>query len=552
MLDRVPHGSLVDPLTDPLLETAQRRVGTTLCKKYRIDGVIGVGGMAAVYKGQHRNGHRVAVKMLHPQLSLSQSVCARFLKEAYVANAVDHPGAVRVIDDDIAEDGAAFLVMELLEGETLATRHERSGNRLPPREVAEIAYRLLDVLATAHGKQIIHRDIKPENLFITGDGQVKVLDFGIARMSEGAGASATRTGSMMGTPAFMPPEQAMGLTRDIDARTDIWAVGATMFTVLSGAYVHETETVEQMIIFAATRPARSLATVAPQVPAPIIAVVDRALGFDRTARHPDARAMQTALGEAYLQAFGVPISATQSGFPSRPAASHPVLDPTVVDPAFASGATQAAGTEISASLRARGPMPVSTTAGVSSSAVPAQSGYGTSQASHDQPAGVPVPRRMGFLLGGVAAVGLLLGVAAVVVLGPSRSSSSGGGPAAAGLVPPPATSTLTAATAATAATAPTASVAEVTSAQSATTPLSNTARQAQPAQPHAAMPANAGAQPAVVVAPRAPAAGQPASPVQPAAQPATPPPAAAAPAKTCDPPFFIDPATGTRKVKPGC
>ena len=160
--------------------------------------------MAAVYRGSHRNGNRVAVKVLHSSVSNHADLRERFLREGYVANRVDHRGAVRVLDDDIAEDGSVFLVMELLEGHTLDARWERAGRQLPPREVAELTHQLLDVLAAAHDKGIVHRDIKPENLFLTGDGILKVLDFGIARLRDTTGvgmASATRTGSMLGTPA---------------------------------------------------------------------------------------------------------------------------------------------------------------------------------------------------------------------------------------------------------------------------------------------------------------------------------------------------------------
>src|SRR5262249_3844394 len=142
---------------------AQHRLGAVLRGKYTLLSVIGVGGMAAVYLGVHRNGHRVAIKLLHPELSFDDEHRGRFVREGYVANAIDHKGAVRVLDDDIAEDGAAFLVMELLVGETLNARRRRLGGKLPAREVAALGHQLLDVLAVAHDKGIVHRDIKPEN-----------------------------------------------------------------------------------------------------------------------------------------------------------------------------------------------------------------------------------------------------------------------------------------------------------------------------------------------------------------------------------------------------
>jgi len=323
------------------LETfAQSRVGTTLLGKYRLERLLGVGGMAAVYQATHRVGNRVAVKVLHPHMSINADVRARFLREGYVANRVEHRGAVRVLDDDTAEDGSVFIAMELLLGETLEAFWRRRGDRLPPREVAELAHQLLDVLAAAHEKGIVHRDIKPENLFLTDGGILKVLDFGIARLANAATPQgATRTGRMLGSPAFMAPEQALGLQRDIDERTDLWSAAATMFTLISGQYVHDAETVEMMLVRAGSRPARSLVTLVPDAPAPIIAVVDRGLEFERTDRWASARAMQAALEVAYLEAFGAPVPGAKTNKPrlalgvtqdkpAAPARSSPSLPPT--------------------------------------------------------------------------------------------------------------------------------------------------------------------------------------------------------------------------------
>ena len=244
--------------------------------KWRLDKLLGVGGMAAVYAATHRNGNRAAIKILHADLALSADVKTRFLREGYLANAVDHPGAVSVIDDDVTDDGAVFLVMELLEGETLERRWERKGKRLPVVEVLSIANGLLDVLAAAHAKDIVHRDVKPENVFLTREGTVKILDFGIARLRELVASSAgadrarkrdappawtTQVGATMGTPAFMPPEQARGRWDDVDARTDVWAVGASMFALLTGRYVHEASSVNEQLLAAMTSPAAPIRSV---------------------------------------------------------------------------------------------------------------------------------------------------------------------------------------------------------------------------------------------------------------------------------------------------
>jgi eukaryotic-like serine/threonine-protein kinase len=249
---------------DPVVVRAGRRIGQVLKEKWRLDVLLGVGGMAAVYAATHRNGSRCAVKVLHSELSVNPEVRTRFLREGYAANSVGHDGVVRVSDDDVSQDGAAFLVMELLEGESLEERRTRAGGRLGEDEVLSVADQLLDVLIAAHAKGVVHRDLKPENVFLTRIGIVKVLDFGIARLKELSSTSrATRTGTSMGTPAFMPPEQARGVWEEVDARSDLWAVGATMFSLLSGAEVHTGRTGNEILIAAATKPAPSLASVMP-------------------------------------------------------------------------------------------------------------------------------------------------------------------------------------------------------------------------------------------------------------------------------------------------
>ena len=276
------------------------RLGTLVKEKWRLDRLIGTGGMAAVYAATHRNGKRVAIKMLHPELARSTDVRTRFLREGYLANKVEHDGVVSIADDDFTDDGTVFLVMELLEGETLERRWERKGRRLPIVEVLSIANELLDVLAAAHAKGIVHRDIKPENVFLTHAGKLKVLDFGIARLRQlSAGPTTTQNGTAMGTPAFMAPEQARGRWDEVDARSDVWAVGATMFSLLTGRFVHQAATSNEQLLAAMTTPARPITSLLPELPPEVARVVDRALAYKTAARWPDARAMQAAVLEAF-------------------------------------------------------------------------------------------------------------------------------------------------------------------------------------------------------------------------------------------------------------
>ena len=291
---------------DPLEERARGRVGTVLHGKYRIDRVLGVGGMAVVYKATHRNQAEFAVKMLHPELSLNAEMRERFLREGYAANSVRHPGVVRVVDDDVAEDGSAFLVMELLDGISCESLRSPDGGPLFLDGACAMALELLDVLAAAHAQGIVHRDIKPANCFLLRDGSLKVLDFGIARvkLAMGGNAHATGTGMVLGTPAFMAPEQAVGKPSEVDARADLWAVGVSIFSLATGKMVHDAETASHLLVKLATEQARSLATVLPSAPAPIVQVVDRALALDRAQRWPSAIAMRDALTQARLEVLG--------------------------------------------------------------------------------------------------------------------------------------------------------------------------------------------------------------------------------------------------------
>ena len=278
-------------------DRAPSRVGQVLRGKWRLDELLAVGGMASVYAATHRNGKRGAVKLLHYELSLNEESRTRFLREGYVANKVDHEGAVSVLDDDICDDGTVFLVMELLEGHTIdALLRARNTRTFALGETLRVTDRLLDVLAAAHEKGVVHRDIKPENVFITKQGKLKVLDFGIARLREAAaGAGVTRAGDLLGTPSFMSPEQALGNMDMVDGRSDIWSVGATMFRLITGRPVHNADSVNRVLLAAMTMPAPPIGRVLPGVPPPLAAIVDRALAFEQNSRWPDTRSMRAAV-----------------------------------------------------------------------------------------------------------------------------------------------------------------------------------------------------------------------------------------------------------------
>jgi serine/threonine-protein kinase len=316
-------------IEDELTVAVRERVGTTLRGKYHLEAVLGVGGMAAVYRATNTAVRRpCAVKILHRDIAGNAEVRRRFVREGLVANTVGHRGVVDVLDGDVAEDGSAFLVMELLEGDSVESIAEAAGGRLSVGFVLAIASELLGVLAAAHGKGVVHRDIKPANLFITSDGFLKVLDFGIAKLRDGTSTQMTRTGMSMGTPAFMAPEQALGRTNDVGPRTDLWAVGATMFNLLSGRGLHVADSAQQLMIFVATRPPMSLGDAASYVPAPIVSVVDRALAFAADDRWPDAARMSAATAAAHQTLFGAPVPSIASARSAGVAAPTVLSDPS--------------------------------------------------------------------------------------------------------------------------------------------------------------------------------------------------------------------------------
>jgi serine/threonine-protein kinase len=287
---------------DHLVERAQSRVGSTVSTKWTLDAVLGVGGMATVYAGTHRNGKRGAVKVLHSEIGLNPQVRARFLREGYVANKVDHPGAVSVLDDDVAQDGTVYLVMELLEGEALDVKFASA--RMTVLEALAAADQILEVLDAAHAKGIVHRDLKPANIFLTREGIIKVLDFGIARLRDAPSNvpnPPTVSRHSMGTPGFMSPEQTRGLWDEVDARTDLWALGATLFTAMAGRLVHEGRTVNELLLAGMTKPAPSLATLLPDAPPSVVALIDRALAFEREARWASAAEMRNAVRAAFVE-----------------------------------------------------------------------------------------------------------------------------------------------------------------------------------------------------------------------------------------------------------
>jgi serine/threonine-protein kinase len=281
-----------------------KRVGTVVDGRWRIDSLLGWGSTAAVYGATHRNGTEAALKVLHQSLCTDRVASERFLREAGIANAVKHRAIVPVRDDGMTEDGCAYLVLDLLEGDTLDARREQSEGRIPLEEFAPIAEELMSAIAAVHAAGIVHRDLKPQNVFLTKAGELKLLDFGTARLFDtAAGSHLTAQGLVIGTSAFMAPEQARGSRDEVDAQSDVWSLGATIFTVLTGEPVHVGRDAHACLIAAATKPARKLADVSATVDDRVASVVDRALSYAKAERWESVQAMRVAFRGALVAAM---------------------------------------------------------------------------------------------------------------------------------------------------------------------------------------------------------------------------------------------------------
>ncbi len=270
--------------------------------RYRVLSPIGHGGMGAVYLGEHELlRHRVAIKLLHERHIHNPAMERRFYNEARAIAALEHPGIVKLFDIGRAGDGRAYVVMELLRGETLRTRISTRG--MPRASALSFALQIASALAAAHQKGIVHRDLKPENVFIVrdpdvGSGErVKILDFGIAKRTRISGTPSpeiTRTGVLVGTPSYMAPEQCRG-DDEIDARADIYAFGILLYEMLSGVLPFCSTDTEEIIakqLYCAPRP---LAELAPGIPPSVIAVVDRCLAKAPADRYPSMAEVSAAL-----------------------------------------------------------------------------------------------------------------------------------------------------------------------------------------------------------------------------------------------------------------
>jgi len=249
---------------------------------YRLTGTLGVGGMGTVYRAEHvLIGRAVAIKLLLPELTTHREIVTRFFNEARATSAIKHPGIVEIFDFGYTDEGHAYIVMELLEGETLGQRITRLGH-LPIGAAASLMRDVCSALAAAHDLQIVHRDLKPDNIFLipSPDGErTKILDFGIAKLTEmGLATGVTKTGAVMGTPTYMSPEQCRG-TGQVDGRADLYSIGCILYELVSGRPPFINPGAGELIgshLFMTPEPLSRHAAVAPELDRLVMSLLEKA------------------------------------------------------------------------------------------------------------------------------------------------------------------------------------------------------------------------------------------------------------------------------------
>jgi hypothetical protein len=266
---------------------------------YRIVAKLNAGGMGAIYRAEHELlGRPAAVKLLRPELTANPELVQRFFHEAKAATAIRHPGIVEVYDFGYTADFRAFIVMELLEGDTLGERIASVG-RLTELAAAEITRGIASALKAAHGKGIVHRDLKPDNVMRTRDGRLKILDFGLARANPGGAAAApsvTEPGAIIGTPAYMAPEQLNGET--VGARADVFSYGVLLYEYACGVHPFAASTPLATMARVLESDARPVEARSPLVPGGVADVIARCLRKSQAERFASAADVAAALSVA--------------------------------------------------------------------------------------------------------------------------------------------------------------------------------------------------------------------------------------------------------------
>jgi len=305
-----PSSPEIRPELDPLL-------GRCLNDTYLVEAVLGEGGMGRVYRARHTRITQklFALKVLHPEFARDAQQLARFQREAEAAATISHPNVVGVFDVGRTEDGYSYLACELLSGSDLDRHLETVGPLEVPAAVG-IALQVCEALEAAHHLNVVHRDLKPQNVFLLSEGdgkvpahpRVKVVDFGLSRFLDKSDAQLTKTGVVMGTPAFMAPEQATGLRGD--HRVDIYGIGAILYAALTGKPPFEAETVPATLLAVMMEEAERPRKVNPKIPETLELVIQRAMAKKPEDRYPSVRELKSAL-EAFVGPAAPPASGAQ-------------------------------------------------------------------------------------------------------------------------------------------------------------------------------------------------------------------------------------------------
>ena len=486
--------------------TAGVREGDILAGKYRVERILGAGGMGVVVAAHHvQLDKRVAIKFLLPEALSSAEAVERFAREARAAVKITSEHVARVIDVGTLDTGAPYMVMEFLEGHDLA-HWVRLRGPLPLEQTVDFVLQACEALAEAHALGIIHRDLKPANLFIVRGADamhsVKVLDFGISKATgqaaSGRDVGLTRTAAVMGSPLYMSPEQ-MAESRSVDMRTDLWAIGVVLYELLTGRVPFDGETLPEVCVKISSHAPPPLRTLRPDLPAAVEAIILRCLEKDRARRYANVGELAMALVE-----FGPPRARTSAERIQRVLrhANLPGSGTLMADASVAGGPHE----------RTQGPVTLSSSWG--------RTGRRGNTAR--------------WVFGGLAACLAIVAAAAIVLLGKHSSVADPGHAPAVTVDPlgsgPPRSS---------AASAPAPAPAPAPTPAPAPAPAPTPAPASSPAPASTLAPAEGGA-----AAPRHHALPKPAIP---AAHPAIP----TAPTAACDPPFTVDSA-GIKHPKPEC
>ncbi len=277
-------------------------LGTTI-GVYRVARLLGIGGMGRVYKGVHPTiGSRVAIKVLSRECSDRRDLVERFFSEAKAVNLIRHESIVNVLDLAMLPDGRPYIIMEYLDGAPLSALVEAAVNArapVPLGGLARLAAEVLDALGAAHGKGIVHRDLKPDNIYVTPAGRPKVLDFGIAKLTDSAPGTGTATGSLLGTPHYMAPEQAAG--RPVDHRADLYAMGVILFECATGQKPFMADSLFDLLRKHVETPPQPPRQLRHDMPPELEMVILTALAKAPDQRFASAQAMSLALQYATAQ-----------------------------------------------------------------------------------------------------------------------------------------------------------------------------------------------------------------------------------------------------------